>query len=101
MPKKSWAEVRTLKDQWRADPIWNLEDTEGFEEHYHELFDYRVYWEEIWRKDQRENLRNRASTLECSRATAEYIIFLEERIRKLETTVVQIKDTLVQKEDKK
>lgn len=34
---KTPAEIDTLKESWLKDPMWDIENTEGFEEHYDEL----------------------------------------------------------------
>ena len=34
---KTDAEIKELKRQWEYDPCWDIEDTEGFEEHREEL----------------------------------------------------------------
>jgi len=41
MAKKSLEEVEKLKVQWQSDPCWDIENTEGFEEHKVELLAYR------------------------------------------------------------
>lgn len=38
---KTKDEVQALKDSWSKDPCWDIEDTEGFEDHYEELLAYR------------------------------------------------------------
>jgi hypothetical protein len=45
---KTREEVESLKRSWRNDPIWDIEDTEGFEEHREELLAFRVEMEEKW-----------------------------------------------------
>ncbi len=40
MPKTR-AEIDTLKLSWREDPTWDIEETEGFEDHRAELSEYR------------------------------------------------------------
>lgn len=47
---KSLAEIAELKQQWEADPSWDIEDTPGFEEYSLQLRMYReekqAQWEE-------------------------------------------------------
>lgn len=45
---KTEEEVRELKANWQADPIWDIEDTEGFEEHREELLTFRWKCEAGW-----------------------------------------------------
>lgn len=52
--KKTTEEIEKLKASWLADPCWDIEDTEGFEDHREELLAYheqvRSEWEEKARK---------------------------------------------------
>jgi hypothetical protein len=47
---KTREEIEQLKKSWAADPIWDIEDSEGFEEHRDELAKFhlqkRVEWAE-------------------------------------------------------
>ena len=45
---KTPKEIEDLKKSWKKDPIWDIEETEGFEEHYYELKCFRM----------EENLKN-------------------------------------------
>ncbi len=47
---KTEQEVHELKANWQADPIWDIEETEGFEEHRAELVEFRLKCEENWTK---------------------------------------------------
>jgi hypothetical protein len=48
---KTEEEVRALKAKWQADPrFWDIEDTEGFEEHREELIAFRDWCREGWDK---------------------------------------------------
>ena len=51
---KSNEDIETLKRQWRLDPIWDIEDTEGFEDYRGELKAYsdqcKMQWEEQAKK---------------------------------------------------
>jgi hypothetical protein len=49
--KKTRDEIDILKMQWRADPIWDIEDTEGFEFYRNELYVYRIEYENASMKD--------------------------------------------------
>lgn len=80
MPK-SFYEVKTLKENWKSDPIWDIENTEGFEDHKVELKDYRLAMETSWTKQNEERLQKRATELECSIKLVEYIEILEYRFQ--------------------
>jgi hypothetical protein len=40
--KKTTQEIEQLKEDWLRDPCWDIEDTEGFEEHKTELYIFRL-----------------------------------------------------------
>jgi hypothetical protein len=46
MTTKTKEEIQALKDNWIKDPCWDIEDTEGFEEHKDALRAYRLDLEE-------------------------------------------------------
>jgi len=52
--RKTPEEIQELKDNWRRDPCWEIEDTEGFEEHREELLAYsqemKAHWKELAQK---------------------------------------------------
>jgi len=56
---KTREDVEELKRNWRRDPIWDIEDTEGFEEYREELLEFRksceTYWEAIRQKETEED----------------------------------------------
>jgi len=39
---KTQEEINELKRQWKQDPCWDIEETEGFEGHHEELTAYRL-----------------------------------------------------------
>ncbi len=45
---KTAQEVRDLKRRWLARPFWDLEHTEGFEQHFAELLRFRHASEILW-----------------------------------------------------
>lgn len=89
---KSKEEILELKNAWRNDPVWDIEDTEGFEEHYDELLAYRKRVEQKW-----EDQRNRELVLKAEKigvpgnvTLAKYIDYMEWRIKQLEETVREL-----------
>ncbi len=92
--KRSTLELSTLKSQWRSDPIWDLELTEGFEAHFEELRAYREFWETQWVTDRVNRLQKAADDWNCAPKTAEYLLHLEEKVTELEGTVLSILDRL-------
>lgn len=57
---KTEEEISKLKSDWYQDPIWDIENTEGFEEHKSELLSYRRQCEAGWEKAAK--YRNERST---------------------------------------
>lgn len=43
--------VEELKYQWEQDPCWDIETTEGFEDHKEELLTHRLKMEAKWDKE--------------------------------------------------
>ena len=48
--ERTTEDIQALKDNWYKDPIWDIEDTEGFEEHILELRQYRHECEAHWNR---------------------------------------------------
>lgn len=44
--KKTTQEIEDLKAQWIKDPIWDIEDTEGFEDYRNDLLNFSAEWKE-------------------------------------------------------
>ena len=61
--KKTTEQIEALKRQWLHDPIWDIEETEGYEAHKAELLAFRKEKEAEWdiaeknRKDSDEKTR--------------------------------------------
>ena len=51
---KTKEELSKLKSSWLEDPIWDLEWTEGFEDHYEELLSFRKQRENEWQQKENE-----------------------------------------------
>lgn len=85
---KTREEIEELKRQWKNDPCWDIEDSEGFEQHRPELMDYRFMMEEHWNRKEMERKWARADLLGCSPALLQYIEGLEGRLETLESKVL-------------
>lgn len=83
---KTISEIEELKSQWEADGTWDIEDTEGFEDHYDELLAYRHKRILEWRQKEIQKTKDKAAELGCpdNLKLAEYVMRLEQRIEKLE-----------------
>lgn len=80
--KRTQQELNELKNQWRADPYWDIEGTEGFEAHQDELVAYRGEWEAKWNAERLAHLEKRAEALGCpgNVTLAQYVETLEYRL---------------------
>jgi hypothetical protein len=80
------ADVERLKKDWFSDPIWDIEQTEGFEQYQAELLAYRLECEAKWEAEQKTELEHFAAEIGIpgNLALAKHIRFLEERIEELE-----------------
>jgi hypothetical protein len=77
---KTKVEIDNLKAGWKSDPCWDIEDTEGFEEHKTELAEWRAHFEAEWQIREDNRIAARAKLLECSPALVRYLENLERRI---------------------
>ncbi len=86
---KSKGEIQALKNNWFSDPCWDIEETEGFEEHKDELLKFRKDKEEEWRamRYNRLLLKSEALGLRGSIKLADCIEQLENRIKSLEERI--------------
>lgn len=73
-------EIESLKKNWRYDPCWDIEDTEGFAEHKEELRAYRLEVERQWQEVEDKRINERAEILKCSVELVRYLENLERRI---------------------
>lgn len=80
------AEIEDLKASWRQDPIWDIEDTEGFESVREELRAYRLEFEAEQDRLQTERVAAKADELGCpgNPALALYVMGLENRLDRLD-----------------
>ena len=90
--KRSQSEVFELKQQWKADPSWDIEDTEGFEAHHDELLAFRMECEAEWEQQDKTRLEKRAVSLGCpgNLDLARYVENLESRIKRITDRLEQI-----------
>ena len=83
---KTRKEIDALKRDWSRDPNWDIEETDGFEDHYHELLEHRLEMESQWRREKEASHEAKAERLGCpgNVQLARYIEALENRISALE-----------------
>jgi hypothetical protein len=83
---KSHFEVERLKQGWKRDPIWDIEETEGFEEHKQELLQFRLRCEAEWKEAHLQKLQLKARQIGVpdNLTLAAYVLALEDRLDKIE-----------------
>lgn len=59
--KKTNEEIQKLKDNWLIDPSWDIEKTDGFEDHFQELLTFRKETESRWDAEKIEAMRERGT----------------------------------------
>lgn len=94
---KTTEEIEHLKECWESDPCWDIEDTEGFEDHREELEAYSELKKVEWHEKSTQTLKDMAIKLGCpdSLQLAAYMISLECQIRNLEYQVEKLEDRLI------
>jgi hypothetical protein len=80
---KTEKELDDLKANWRHDPCWDIDETEGFEAHTEELKAYKAEMTQQWDNERKQIIKDKARRLKCSVELAEYIQVLETEMTKL------------------
>lgn len=89
---KTREEIAALKLNWLKDNIWDIEKTEGFEEHYEELLAFRKEQEAKWEAERKADISNRADATGIDIHTAQYITSFEEIESMLQSLDSQVGD---------
>ncbi len=86
MTERTAEEIQDLKSQWALDPVWDIEETEGYEAHREELQDYRLGVERDARERRSRELEEKAERLGIpgNTALAAHIEQLEDRLERVE-----------------
>jgi len=87
---KTAQEIEQLKSEWLSDPLWDIEDTPGFEEHRAELIAYRLKVEAEARQAIYDETDRLAALLRTSFEVAEYILKLERRLANIQDQIDQL-----------
>ena len=97
---KSREEVEKLKENWKGDPCWDIEETEGFEDYKDQLKEYRLKQQSEWRAAEYNRIYNKAQGLgienlgnkddEPNLQLVKYLETLERRIDELSQAVENI-----------
>ncbi len=81
---KTLEDVHTLKENWKADPSWDIETTEGFEEYRAHLLAFRLNYDSSLEERRVIRLLTLADEWDCSVELVKYVDRLESRIKHLE-----------------
>ena len=84
---RSEQDIEKLKRDWQNDPCWDIEETEGFEDHYAELLSFRLEKERKWKEVAKEKLKKKA--LEYG---IPYNLKLTETIYYLNQEIIQLRE---------
>lgn len=77
-------QVENLKAQWKADPCWDIEDTEGFEKHREELKAFHDQVRAEWDAKEAKRVSEKCAKYGITEKMLEYIEYLEFKIKRLE-----------------
>jgi hypothetical protein len=82
---KTKSEVEYLKLNWSCDPVWDIENTEGFEEYHDKLLEFRLEKEKQWQEDYGKRLWEKSCKMGINGniTLTKYIIEMEKKIEKL------------------
>lgn len=85
-------EIEKLKSDWKYDPCWDIENTEGFEDHKEELLKYRIEQEQIWESISKERKDKRCNELGIpgNYKLLSYLEKLEDQIEFLQVQIEKI-----------
>jgi hypothetical protein len=86
-------ELESLKRDWLNDPCWDIEDTEGFEDHREELLMFSDQEHQKWADFEKVRIANVAETMGIpgNTAVAYLVESLQRRVTELEGKVGLIK----------
>ena len=85
-------QVESLKSAWVSDPIWPIEDTEGFEAYRDELRAFSEKMDAKWEAEKQQRLIRKADELGVpfNLKLAQYVINLEARIAAMQREIDRI-----------
>lgn len=91
---KTQNEIEELKRNWKSDPCWDIEETEGFEEHKEELKQFRLDQEKEWEARRYNSLllRSEALGIRGNIKLVNCIELLESRIKSLEERLYSLEN---------
>jgi hypothetical protein len=93
---KTIEEIEALKRDWKNDPVWDIETTEGFEDHTNDLLAFRKECESRWAGERYDRLSKKADNLGVpgNINLAAYVVGLEGQIEALEYRMRKIEEKI-------
>lgn len=88
---KTTDEIEELKQQWLADPAWDIEHTEGFEAHEQELTAFHEIHQMVWDIAAFKRVETECNRLGCSPAMFSRLKFMETQIDSLQREVNRLR----------
>lgn len=91
---KTAQDVEALKENWLADPCWDIEETDGFEAYKEELLAFHIQQEARWEEQRQERIHNKAKELglQTHPHLAEYVLNLEDRLTRMQEEIDALKN---------
>lgn len=88
---KTLAEVEYYKQNWIADPCWDLEDDPNFVDYKEELLHFRLEKEKEWKEKASKRLWLQSCKMGCgdNLILAQYLIRLNDKIDELESRLIE------------
>jgi hypothetical protein len=85
-------QIQALKENWRGDPCWDIEDTEGFEPFRDELKAWRLEYERAEQERTRREEAERAGSmgLEPDSPLYLYLRELEQKVERMSSQLAEI-----------
>jgi hypothetical protein len=85
------SELDQLKREWLADPIWDIYESDGFEDHREELKAFQAEQEGKWEEQRKQRRREEMDKMGIgNKNTYSYLKWLEWRVEKMEKDVAKL-----------
>lgn len=90
------AEIEKLKNAWHKDPCWDIEETEGFEAHRKELYQFRKKTEKEWKDAYTQKLIEHSVVIGVpgNLELTEYLLKQENTINNLNEKITKLEEPL-------
>jgi len=90
--EKTRKEIEDLKLQWESDGSWDLYHTDGFEEHFDELWEHQKNCEAKWEQQEKNKFEEFKRTVGTKNIKlSAYLYAMAHKIQKLEGELTVLK----------